>query len=228
MGTKQKASTKLSTALTYMNTLDLFKVTERFMSEKTAEGTAPKTSYQAILSVCERIRAKHSMRPADATIASMAVDLRSEKQLRFVDALKKMGITVDPIDYRWAYVGSAGNHNDDQDRPPSSLAPQVTYILGLLAGRAEATGVKAEVLVVAGVFDIYRSLLDFVQNRGGKAVLAFPRAMLDHRWAWQGLGTAECAIEYEDLEPDAEEIFGVRLDAQSRLQLPGTGGLASF
>jgi len=229
MATRPKPTAKLATALNYINTLDLFRVTEHLIGDKAGDVSSPKTNYQALLNLCEEVRKKHGLRPADATVASMAVDLRSEKQLRFVDALSKMGMVTDPVDYRWAQVGSIGGRPDEQERPHSSMGAQVGYILGLVAGRSQALGVQAEVIVVTGVFDVYRSMLDLVQSRGGRAVLMFPRSMLDYRWSWVGLGTADCPVVFEDLEPHAEVVFGVTLDVlQAKLQLPRAGGLASI
>jgi hypothetical protein len=226
MPTKAKTRSKPITAVNYVNTLDVWRVTEQLVGDKSSDSASPKTNYQNLLGLLEEIRSRHGMRPAEATIASMAVDLRSDKQLRFVEALGKLGMITDPIDYRWGFVGIVGSRPDEQERSVSSMAPQVAYMLGLLAGRGEVTGDKPEILVVTGVFDIYRSLLDFVQNRGGKAVLVFPRSMLDHRWSWEGLGSPDCSIGFEDLEPHAEKVFGVRLDVvEGRWRLPRSGGL---
>jgi hypothetical protein len=225
-----KTERQRTTSLNYFNGLDLFEAVKQLRGDKPTDGTGPNTDYKALRLLCGEIRRKHDMQlEAGATIAAVAVDENSDKQRRFVDALGKMGIKTDAVKYQWAYVGQVGGQLEKGELPPTqSLAAGVTYWMGLIAGRAEVQGVQPEMLIVTGVFDIYRSLLDFVQFRGGKAVLLFPRSMLDHRWFTQGgLGTSECPIKFEDLEPYGADVFGISPEAfQERLRLPRSGDLA--
>lgn len=197
-----------TTSLDIINALDLFHVTERLTSERSTE-SPPRTNYQALIKLSDAWRVAHGMRPASARIALLAVDTRSEKQAKFAEALAKMGISADPMDYRWAFAGSIEERPDKQDRSVGTLAMQITYLLGLIAGRAEVLGETPHAVIVTGVFDIYRGLLDFVQHRNGKVVLAFPKSMLDHRWNWVGLGSEECPIQFVNLEGDSLDLFGV-------------------
>jgi hypothetical protein len=226
MGTKLGTGTQAkSTSLNVINAIDVYSVVERLLTVRQSEVT-PRACYSAINSFCAKVRSDHGMQPAAATLALLAVDPVSDKQQRFIDVLRKAQIAPEAIDFRWTYAGMAESRGDREEKSVSTLAPNVCYALGLLAGRAEAQGGKAEVVVVGGAFGIAHSLLDFCQNRHGRAVVVFPRSMLDHRWSWIGLGTSDCPIEYVDLEPESAAVFGAPFPSTWRKE--GVTGLAGI
>ncbi len=186
----------------------------------------PRANYGAIKDVCTSVRIALRMRPADATLAILAIDRDSDRQQRFIDVLHKVDVLPEAIDFRWTYANPSLARGEKDDRPISTLGPHISYTLGLMAGRAEVQGVKAEVVLFCGIFDVAHSLLDFCQNRGGRAVVVFPRSLLDHRWAWVGLGNAACPIEFVDFEPEFSKVFGIPFP--SGWKKGGASGLAGI
>jgi len=211
--TSNTTGAKLATSLDVFDTLSLFKVQERVGERGATDHSPARMNYEELLDVCERLREKHEFDPADATIAPMAVDLRSDNQTKFVDALRHMGIVTDPIDFRWTYASrNGGDPHEREERSVSTLSASLSYLLGLIAGRAQTSGKSPQILLVTGSFDVYRSLLDFVNVRKGRALIAFFRSFLDHRWAAERVFDDDSPIEFADLEPFAEDLLGVKIE----------------
>jgi hypothetical protein len=149
---------------------------------------------------------------ADLNLAPVTLDLRNEKQIKFLKALDAMGITTNPTDYRQSFVSAIGIYAQDFQRGLfPSVATQLAYTLGLLAGRK-----GTDVVIVTGVFDIYVPLKDYVSTRrGGKASLAFFKRFLDPRWEQVGLVGGDSGIGFLDLEPFAEDLLGLKLPNES-------------
>lgn len=173
-----------------------------------------RTNYEVLNQLCRKIRKKYGMEPAEKTIFLTAVNHQNERQSKLLDALQHQGILPDAVDYRWVFVDQLNENRSDGDRTVSSLAFDITYDLGLLAGRCEglADSRQPQVLVVTGSFNIYRSLLDFVMKRNGKAVLAFFKTYLERRFSTYGLFDENCPVKFYDLNPHSEALLGCKLD----------------
>lgn len=203
MNTRRSASAVKPSSLNLIDTHSLFRVAERLRADG---GKLPSVDYARLLSILESVRHGHGLRASEQTLAPAAIDLRSESQQRFVQAIGKLGIVVDAIDYRHTFVSAIGD--DRESRSPATLAPYLAYIAGLIAERKEP-----ELVIVSAAFDLYLPLQDFVSRRGGKVVLVFFRQFLDRRWAEMAqLFAADSAIEFHDLEQDAESLLGIQLD----------------
>ena len=184
-------------------------------------GTGRPTDYEALASVLRSETEGAGVGSPSVVYAPVALDPRSDSQRRFVDALRGLGIAADPIDYRHTFVSLPGGpHGDRLDKPVSTLAPWLIHAVGLMARHAEPT-----VVVVSGGFEPYWPLLDFVNNRGGRAFIAFFRRYLDARWTqFAALGEAGSPIGWIDLEPAAAEILGCEFASPGgSAEAPGTG-----
>jgi hypothetical protein len=82
-------------------------------------------------------------------------------------------------------------------------------------------------VVVTDAFDVYYPLLDYVQNRKGKAMIAFFRRGMEDRWQRAGLFDDDSPISFYDLSEDAKAIVGADL-ASSLGAKEGGKGLADF
>jgi hypothetical protein len=185
-------------------------------------GQSAPLNYGALLEYLAEIRATLGFRPAETCLAVAAIDELSEAQGRFVQALQRLGIVVHRINWRQALnappPGTAG------ERVPlgSSLAPQIAYVLGLLASRE-----NPEVLVVSSNFHLYHPLIDFVQERRGKAALVFFEQFLDHRWEavrpWEKSG-----LKFVGLDSASPKLLGVDLTSSGGGDRATPDGLAAL
>jgi len=213
--------TSSPSSLNIVDTLFLFSVSE---STKESAGKHAPLAYAELLGVLNDARPPLGFRAADLTFAVAAVDPVSDSQKRFLEALTRLRINVEGVDFRHAYVSTprAGGV-DRSDHSVSSLAPNLCYVLGLIAGR-----MKPEAVVVTGSFDVYWPLMDFVAKRGGRAALAFFRRFLDPRWSQVGLFEESSPIRWIDLEPHAQRLLGIELGSPISSQFSGPRGLAGI
>ena len=218
----------------HLSRLDIFDCSSTFEvveSIKQHLGLAPEVSpsapppsfdYRAGFEVLAQERQRLGFSVAENTLAVATVDLESEGQSRFVTALVRMGILVERVDFRRADVTLPLSADSDR-RHITSLAPNVAYVLGLLAGRA-----SPEVVVVTRAFELLDPLTDFVERRGGKAAIAFFRRYLDGRFGAAGLFDSASSVKFIDLNAHSERIIGydVRSIGSNRVsQTEGISGL---
>jgi len=202
-----KVGARRPTSLNLIDTHWLFRVIENL---KTAEGRTVSLNYRELLRVLADYRRANGFGVADESIAPAAVDPRSESQQRFVEALRQIGLVVDPVDYRTTFVSHLPQ-DERGDRPAASLGQYLSYVMGLVANRT-----NPEIVVVTGAFDVYLPLLDFANRRGGKAAVAFFRRYLDPRWVEIArLGERDGVVPFIDLEPMAEALLGFNLRSMS-------------
>jgi len=220
MSTTRSSRSAVSSAspshVNIIDTVSLFAVTED-LKRCDLMPSSLQFQYQPLLDHLATFRQSSGMREADLNLAPVTLDLRNEKQAKFQKALEVMGIVCNPTDFRHAFVSAVGVYA--QKFPGGlfpSVAPQITYALGLLVARAET-----DVVIVSGSFDIYVPLQDYV-IRGGKAVVAFFKGYLDPRWEQSGIFSESSHIAFLDLEPYAEELLGVKLQ---RVQTQVRSGL---
>lgn len=146
------------------------------------------------------------------SVAFAIVDPDSEGQIRFVDALVKNGIVVHKVDVKDAIctlpIGVSCNSYP-------SILHEITYYIGLLAARP-----NPEVIIVSRFYELCSVLSDFVINRGGRAVIAYPFRFLDSRWFES---FTDDHIKFINL--NSESIFGVDV---SYLSNKRSGGLCDL
>ena len=172
-------------------------------------GAAPNFSYRDCFDVLKESRASRGFAPSENSLALATVDPDSEGQSRFITAISRFDILVEPIDFKDASVTLPliGDSDRSERRYIRTLAPHITYVLGLLAGRAEERKAKPSVIVVTRAFELFGSLQDFV-NRGGEAAIAFFRRYLDPRFGLAGLFEADSKVKFIDLDEHSERILG--------------------
>ena len=181
-------------------------------SLKDEQGKPAKINYGQAKEISRHARDKFGLEKAQLDIAYVSIDSHSEAQKRFLDALNAISIEQEPLDYRHAFVFDyrqpfvTWGTGDRGERPVVSLSAQICYLLGLLAERGDA-----EVVVWSPSFDLYHPLLDFVEVRNGKAVIAYFRPFLDPRWAQEGLFDDASPIRFYDLQDHAQQLVGVDL-----------------
>jgi len=209
------------TSLNYVDTHWLFRLVE---SLKLSEGRQVTLNYRELLKSLGEARKTFGLSDADASLAPAAVDVRSESQQRFVEALKQIGFVVDPIDYRATFVSNPPGDDKVERGQTSTLAHYAAYMMGLLAERE-----SPEIVLVTGAFELYLPLLDFTRRRGGRAVLAFFRRYLDPRWIEIGrIGETDAVAPFYDLEQRGEALLGGALKSMApdiEATLPGLGRL---
>jgi hypothetical protein len=221
MTSTRAPSRRKPASLNVVDTLSIFGAVEAL---KDSREKPVVFSYRELLTLTEQTRKQFGLRPADATVAAVALDPSSEPQRRFVDAISNMGISVEEVDYRDSYVSLPGGYVERQERPVSSLSPSLAYLIGLVAERSD----KPQVVVVSGSFDLYGPLLDFVNTRGGDAVLCFFKSFLDKRWTHRaGVLNSDSPIRFVDLDPHGQALVGMDLSG-SRSAVGRSKGLASI
>ncbi|MCC6496677.1 MAG: hypothetical protein IT193_10530 [Propionibacteriaceae bacterium] len=206
-------------SLTIVDTLWTFSIQEYAREQA---GRPVVTQFGSLGRTLDLARAERGLRPADATFALASVDEKSPSQARFTEALASLGWQVEAIDFR-STVPSTPNV-DRAERMTNTLSPSVCYLLGLTAGRPDP-----EVVVCSGSFDLFRPLMDFVVNRGGRAVLAYFFRGLDPRWLSTGrLLSPASPIGWFDLEPYSSDILGVDLTRVSDVDARSKDGLSAW
>lgn len=181
-------------------------------------------SYAELARLLAHVRQAEGFRASDAIFAPVAVDTMSDPQRRFIEALDRMGITVERVDYRHTYVSVPRTPGADRaERSVTSLTPYMAYLLGMLAGRE-----APEVLIVTGSFDLHGTLLDFVERRNGRATIAYFKRFLDQRWIQNGLLEDGFPIKFVDLESQSEALLGINIAAHFTTPNMRKGGLSAF
>ena len=169
-------------------------------------------------------RTDQNWEPADAFIALVSANEESEGQQRFSTMLTRSGFETDVSSYRDNYVSlPAGRkpadfydqNKDKRERPLVSLAPRLTYALGLLARYTEP-----QVLIVSHAFELYWPMLNFARrNQRARVGLAFFGSLLDYRWKQGGLFDSESPIKLFDLDYHSAELLGgIDLSGRARSQ----------
>lgn len=188
-------------------------------------GSAPNFDYRACFGVIDEGRKKHGFESSQNSLALATIDPESEGQSRFITAISRLGILVEPIDFRDASVtlplAEDGERADR--RYLRTLAPNITYVVGLLAARQ-----SPEVVIVTRAFELFRPLRDFVEKRGGKAAIAFFRRFIDPRFGIAGLFEPDSSVKFIDLEPYAEQLVGCdvrQIGTAARAKAKGISGL---
>jgi hypothetical protein len=169
----------------------------------------PTLDYGALKRQMAAIRSNHGWGPSEMDLALVSVDTKSDNQGRFIAALERFGYTVDPIDFRHAFVSMPpGRHpGDDGERSIISVAPRITYIAGLLASSPDA-----QLLVVSHAFEIVPPLQDLARKaQKGRVGIAYFASLIDFRFKTSGLldrNPRQVGIEFIDLEDSLPELFG--------------------
>jgi hypothetical protein len=133
-------------------------------------------------------RAAARMPPAQSTIAVVPVDPRGSTR-PFLAKLESRGVKVLPVPFFWALPLSLKSAPPELRPLPQRYAGAANYVLGMLAGRAEAGGRSASCAVFGTDFGLAVPAIDF-QARSHEFVLVFPRGLLDERWLTEiGLNT---------------------------------------
>ncbi len=180
-------------------------------------------------------RTKKQWAQTDVSIALVSANEESEGQQRFTTMLTRSGFETDVSSYRDNYVSlPAGRkpadfydqNKDKRERPLVSLAPRITYALGLLARYSEP-----QVIIVSHAFELYWPMLNFAQrNERARVGLAFFGSLLDYRWKQGGLFDSENPIEFFDLDDHSAELLGgIDLSGRARSQVaasPSGSGLS--
>ncbi len=136
----------------------------------------------------------------DPKLAFTAVNFDNVAQKKFVSFLEhQLDFIVDQTDFRDAFV------LPDRKSNYQRLSTKMAYVAGLLARR------KPHLVAVTDAFEIYYPLLDIVQNREGRATLAFFKSGLEARWERVGLYSGESQIKFIDLDPYASKIICTNL-----------------
>ena len=172
--------------------------------------------FSALKEVIIRVRRdwrQKGWRDAELQIALASVDVKSEGQQRVVAAMERTFDTVDASYYRDNFIstppGRSPNEMFDRDkgqRPMVALASRMAYAVGRLS-----CGSEPQVLVVTHAFELYYPLLQLRRsNPSARVGLAYFGSLLDQRWKFAGVTSAEREneIEFYDLDPLASDIFG--------------------
>ena len=174
-------------------------------------GPPPNFSYRDCFELLRESRESLGFSPAENCLAFASVDPDSEGQDRFITAISRLDILVEPINFRDASVTLPIREGDKSERHyVRTLAPDITLILGLLLGRAEERKSKPSAIIVTRAFELFRAL-EFFVDRGGEAAIAFFRRYMDPRFGLAGLFETSSKIRFIDLEPHSERILGCDL-----------------
>lgn len=156
--------------------------------------------------------------------AFVAINPEHEGQQKFCAFLRSQGLTVDVTDYRDAFV------LPNREHPYQRLSTRLTYMAGMLSAPYDRDGNRRQlphIVAVTDAFDVYFPLLDYVQNRGGQASIAFFRRGMEDRWQRAGLFDDDSPITFLDLSDDAKAILGADLSSSFNPR-EGGKGLADF
>lgn len=146
----------------------------------------------------------------DATDSSimLAINLESDRQIRFCEMLKTSGFIPHPVEFRNAVISNpAGKAIPPQfKKVMCGFTTSLAYSMGLLSRQANSS-----LIIASHAFELYEPLYDFV-NRGGKACLAFFGSMLDYRWHNTDLFIADNSpLQFLDLEEFSKGLVGIDL-----------------
>jgi hypothetical protein len=85
---------------------------------------AASNRYRTSFEILQKARQKLGYEPAQNTLALVTLDFRSEGQARFRNALIRLNILVEAVDFRNATVTMPlGGDGEQKDRRITSLAP---------------------------------------------------------------------------------------------------------
>ncbi|HVC94732.1 MAG TPA: hypothetical protein VND64_13615 [Pirellulales bacterium] len=225
--TKSRATAALVTRADIFDgsgTYEVVEAVKHYLSlarPSTSPTVAPTFDYRAAFEVLAQERIRLKFGAVENTLAVATFDPESEGRSRFIDALARMGILVEAVDFRRADV-TLPLVGDSDRRHITSLAPNIAYALGLLAGRP-----SAEVVVVTRSFELLDPLNDFVR-RGGKAAIAFFRRFLDGRFGLAGLFDGESDVKFIDLDPHSERLLGYDVRDIGSIRSPRTEGISGL
>jgi len=156
------------------------------------------------------IRSQYGWGPSEMDLAIVSVDSKSDTQARFIAALERFGYTVDPVDYRHAFVSMppGRHHGDDGDRSVISVASRIAFLAGLLARYPDA-----QLLVVSHSFEIFPALQELARRTpSGRVGIAYFSSLIDFRFRATGIldnkGPLHGGVQFYDLEEALPELFG--------------------
>jgi hypothetical protein len=142
-------------------------------------------------------------------LAIVSVDPKSDMQGRFIAALERFGYTVDPVDFRHAFVSMPpGRHpGDDGERSVISVASRISFLAGLLARSNDA-----QLLVVTHSFEVFPALQELARRTpNGRVGIAYFSSLIDFRFRSTGLldnKPLQGGVQFYDLEDALPELFG--------------------
>lgn len=173
-----------------------------------AGAKSPVLNYGALAARLDLVREEAGLPPAEKRVAVVALDFDNESQRKLVEAMGHHGIAVAQVDFRHSYVSVPAPYSESETRAPNpqSLSHWITYMCGIMAARE-----RPSVVVVSGAHELAGPLDDLVRARGGTAVLAYFRRLLNKRWIDNGLLESEMSVRFADLEPYSHELLGVDL-----------------
>ena len=151
------------------------------------------------------MRTSERLPGAERRVAVLAIDFDNENQHKLAEAVSFKGISPVKVDFRHTYVSVPLEDGEYTGPKPQSLSHWIAYMCGLLAVRENPS-----VVIVTGAFELSGPLADFVE-RGGTAVLAYFRRLLDKRWIDNGLLTGKLPVRFVDLEPYSRDLLGADL-----------------
>jgi hypothetical protein len=175
-----------------------------------AGAKSPVVDYGALALRLDRVRSKEHLPNAERRVAVLAIDFDNENQRKLAEAVSFKGISPVKVDFRHTYVSIPQDDGEYSGPKPQSLSHWIAYMCGLLAVRENPT-----VVIVTGAFEVAGPLADFVE-RGGTALVAYFRRLLDKRWIDNGLLTGKLTVRFVDLEPFSRDILGVDLRELAR------------
>ena len=182
-------------------------------------GVAAKTDYLQLRSTLDAVVRPHwDLAAAQKTVAFLTYNPNDQRTSKFHETLKRNDFLV----VRCPYVDvgvtpstSGERETIKQGGPVRSLAVPLSYAIGQLAERQDGESQSGQIVAVTGAHEIVIALQAFVE-RGGQAVVAWPRSLLDPIWTHHDALSVfddSSRVSFFDLGPYAREIFGVDIPA---------------
>lgn len=186
-------------------------------------------NYPALKSRLDERRRSQGWRPATLTSIMLSTDPAREGQQRFHAMLTHSGFDVDSCHYREAYASPPPGRTlgDAPAKNAQSFASRLSYVAGLMARY-----IDPQILFVTHSFELYGPLLDLASRVGdatprGRVGLAFFGSLVDFRWRPTGLLDRRLQIEWFDLDPYGEELFGLDIGGAQPI-VDARAGLGRF
>jgi len=213
------ASPRSITDANIVDGLSLFDAGERFAQNYGLERTS--LDYSKLHQTIESLRTKNGFRPSQHSSLPISFDTKSAGQQRFLQAIERTQFEVDPVDYRDLYVSlpPGMQPKESHDRPVSSFASRISYVLGRLS-RHESS----HIVVVSHSYELLWPLSQVkAANPKSKVAVAYFEALLDFRWQYSGIKSQDCPVEFFPLDEFTEELFGIepRFGSATRNQFSG-------
>jgi hypothetical protein len=156
------------------------------------------------------IRSQYGWGPSEMDLAIVSIDSKSDTQARFIAALERFGYTVDPVDFRHAFVSMPPGRQpgEDGERSVISVASRITFLAGLVARSSDA-----QLLVVSHSFEVFPALQELARRTPhGRVAIAYFSSLIDFRYRSTGIldrkGAPQGGVQFYDLEEALPELFG--------------------